>query len=126
MKREYGIGAAKKKKGQLQPMSFLLGAGVGVGVWYLLKMFAKQPVGGALPAASEYANTDAVASRLDELKTLYRSGRLTPAQALGATDVLIAEARKFVIPEAEKVAEVVSSIQSFQSDIRQFSSSQMA
>lgn len=105
------------KKKPLNPLLFLVGAGVGVGVWYLLKNIATAP---GATAAFPYANLAAVAARLDELKTLYRSGRLTPEQALEVSSILVGEARKFVVPEGGKVNQVVDDILSFETEIQDF------
>lgn len=120
MNKKYELGAAKKKQ-QLNPLLFLLGAGAGVGLWYFLKNVAKTPVV-SLPAAqpSLYANLAAVATRLDELKTLYRSGRLTPEQALVAADALIPEARKFLVPEGDQVSRLVDQILKFETEIKEY------
>lgn len=118
MKRGYDLGAFKKKE-KLEPLPFMIGAVAGVGLWYLLKTFVKEPVSVPIGLPSQYANLDAVAVRLDELKTLYRSGRLTPEQAISATSDLITEARKFRADQ-EKMTGVVNSIASFQTEIREF------
>lgn len=131
-----GLGRVEKATG-LNPWWFLIGAGVGVGAWYLLKNTVALP--GSTPSAptstagqtvaapmpktvspSKYQNLQAVAIRLDELKTLYRSGRLTPEQAIAECEVLIAVANGFRSQDAERANEVVMSILAFEAEIQDF------
>lgn len=128
-----GLGKTQKATG-LNPWWFLLGAGVGAGAWYLLKNTVAVPgsvvtsnVGQTIAAPmptvaspSRYVNLQAVAVRLDELKTLYRSGRLTPQQAIAECEALIAVANGFRSQEGERANEVVTSILAFEAEIQDF------
>lgn len=118
------------EKGGINPLWFVLGAGAGVGLWYLIKsMGAKDQVGpgqtvaAPMPAVtppSRYGNLQAIAVRLDQVKTLYRSGQLSPEQALAEAENLITAANSFSLQEGERVNEVIFPILQFKAEVEDF------
>jgi hypothetical protein len=100
-----------------------------VGLWYLIKNAAAgeqgpgQTVAAPMPPLtppSRYGNLQAVAVRLDQVKTLYRSGQLTPQQAIAESEGLITAANGFSLQEGERVSEVVAAILSFVAEVEGF------
>lgn len=73
----------------------LIGAGVGVGLYLILRpkgsiapgMTTTMPVPSTQPPLG-YATLGAVQSRFDDLRDIYHMGKLTPEQALGQVDAL--------------------------------------
>lgn len=119
----------KKTDEKMSPGWFLGGLAAGVGAWFLYKglMTRRSPVGGTVAAPmpgmvppGSYPSLDAVAVRLDELKTLYRSGRLTPDQAGSELDRLAAAANGFSLAEGERVNEVLAAIDAFRAQIEDY------
>lgn len=119
----------QQEKGGINPLWFVLGAGAGVGLWYLLKDLGRKPdstvdtIAAPMPALtppSRYGNLQAVAVRLDQLKTLYRSGQVSPEQAIAEADTLIAAANSFSLQEGERVGEVLVPIMDFKAQIEDF------
>lgn len=115
----------QQKNSGFSPLWFVLGAGAGVGLWYLLtSMGPKEPIRGQTVAAplpsltppSRYGNLEAIAVRLDQLKTLYRSGRINPQQALAEAEGLITAANSFS-QEGERVNEIIVPILAFKAEI---------
>lgn len=119
----------KQGKAGVNPVWFLLGAGTGVGLWFLLKdLVRKAPdstvdtVAAPMPALtppSRYGNLQAVAVRLDQLKTLYRSGQVNPQQALAEVDSLMAAANTFS-QEGARFNEVMTPLVDFKAQILDF------
>lgn len=122
------LGASKDEKG-INPMWFVLGGAAGVGLWYLLKNAGGktggpgQTVAAPMPAIaspSRFADLQSVALRLDQVKTLYRSGYLSPEQAYAESEGLIAAANSFLSEEGERVSEVIAAILSFEVQIEDY------
>lgn len=124
------LGQADQGSG-LNPWWFVIGAGAGVGLWYLLKNATAgkasagpgQTVAAPMPSLtppSRYGNLQAVAVRLDQIKTLYRSGQLTPQQAIAESEGLITAANSFSLQEGERVNEVVAAILAFEAEVEDF------
>lgn len=114
--------------GKINPLWFVVGAGAGVGLWYLVSQLGKKPdstvdtVAAPMPPLtppSRYGNLQAVAVRLDQLKTIYRSGQVSPEQALAEAESLITAANNFH-SEGERVGEVVMPILDFKAEIEDF------
>jgi hypothetical protein len=125
---EQNLGQQEEKRG-INPLWFVLGAGAGVGLWYLLKDLGRKPdstvdtVAAPMPSLtppSRYGNLQAVAVRLDQLKTLYRSGQVNPQQAIAEIDSLISAAYGFSSEEGERVNEVVGPLMDFKAQIEDF------
>lgn len=116
--------------GSFNPLWFLLGGVAGIGIWQLIKGAVTGAPGGPgvteaapLPpvaSPSRYANLDSVALRLDQVKTLYRSGQMSPEQALAETEALTSAAYNFSVQEGERVNEVVAPIMAFQDQVREY------
>lgn len=112
----------------LNPWWFVIGAGAGIGLYYLLKdgTAAKGPgqtVAAPMPPLtppSRYGNLQAVAVRLDQIKTLYRSDKLKPQQAIAESEGLIAAANSFSLQEGERVSEVVAAVLAFEAEVEDF------
>lgn len=121
------LGQIEKATG-MNPWWFLIGAGVGAGLWYVLtKKPTPTPAGQesiapvpTIAPPSRFADLQSVANRLDQLKTLYRMDKVTVEQALAETDGLLQAANNFSLQEGERVPEVVSAIMSFQDELRDF------
>lgn len=124
---EQKLGQQQEKSG-INPLWFVLGAGAGVGLWYLLKDLGRKPdstvdtVAAPMPPLtppSRYGNLQAIAVRLDQLKTLYRSGQVSSEQAIAEIDSLITAAYGFP-QEGERVNEVVGPLMDFKAQIEDF------
>ena len=72
-----------------------------------------------LTPPSRYGNLQAIAVRLDQLKTLYRSGQVNPQQVIAEIDSLISAAYNFP-DEGERVNEVVGPLMDFKAQIEDF------
>jgi hypothetical protein len=122
------LGQRNEKRG-INPLWFALGAGAGVGLWYLLKDLGRKPdstvdtIAAPMPPLtppSRYGNLQAIAVRLDQLKTLYRSGQVSSEQAIAEIDSLISAAYGFSSEEGERVNEVVGPLMDFKAQIEDF------
>lgn len=120
------LGQAEGSTG-LNPWWFVAGGAAGVGLWYLLKNAVAdgpgQTVAAPMPtiaSPSRYVNLQSVALRLDQVKTLYRSGQLTPIQAIAESEGLITAANSFSLQEGERVSEVVAAILAFEAEVEDF------
>ncbi len=139
---DMGCGSCKNKGvlGQVQktlgldPIWFLVGAGVGVGLWYLLRG-SSSPVQAAarastagqekvmpLPktiAPSRYASIDDVAKRLQDIQQLYPAS-MAPEDALAQSEQLKTDAKAFSVTDSAKVSNVLADISDFQDRVRDF------
>lgn len=123
-------------RGGIDPLWFVLGGIAGIGIWQLIRgSVMAAPAGpGRTQAAplpqvapsSRYASLDSVALRLDQVKTLYRSGQMSPEQALAETEALTSAAYNFSLQEGERVSEVVAPILAFQDQVREYIRTQPA
>lgn len=123
--RGRGLGEKKETPG-FNPLWFLAGGVVGAGLWMLFSK-ATAPVGqtqaALLPTVappSRFANLESVAIRLDQVKTLYRSGRLSPEQALAELEGLSAAANSFSAARGEAVSDVIAAIETLKDEIRNY------
>lgn len=124
----------KKDDDKIDPVWFLGGIAAGIGGWFLYKhvLTSRTPVGetvaapmpGMVPPGS-FPSLAAVAARLDDVKTLYRSGRLTPEQALAELGRLESAAGGFSLAEGERVDDVRALIYAFRAQIEEFVQSQV-
>jgi hypothetical protein len=109
-------------------LSWALGLAGGVGLWYLLRPSpAKSGPGMTYPMAlpptaspARFANLASVEIRLDQVKTLYRGGYLTPVQALSEVKGLAAAANSFTTSDGERASEVYAKAISFQAEIEDY------
>jgi hypothetical protein len=119
----------QQEKSRINPVWFLVGAGAGVGLWFLLKSAVRgvpdstvDTVAAPMPPLTppaRYGNLQAVAIRLDQLKTLYRSGQVNPQQALAEVNSLIAAANSFS-QEGARFNEVMEPLTDFKAQILDF------
>lgn len=124
---EKGLGARGDDEGII-PIWFVLGGAAGVGIWYLFKNMGTPGGPGVTVAApmptiappSRFANLQSIALRLDQLKTLYRSGYLSPEQAIAESEGLIGAANSFSLQEGERVNEIVPSILAFEVEVEDY------
>jgi len=128
------LGQIEKTLG-MNPVWFIVGAGVGVGLWYLLRSpsspvtpipRATMPAGNekvmAVPQAtapSKYASIDAVAQRLQDISQLYPAS-ITPEDALAQSEQLKTDAKAFNLTDAAKVSSVLADISDFQDRVKDF------
>lgn len=108
-------------------ISWALGIASGVGLWFVLRPAVKKGPGvtkaGEMPviaSPARFANLDSVALRLDQVKTLYRSGRLTPVQAVAEAEGLMTAANSFSTVEGERASEVYGRISLFQAEVQDY------
>ena len=114
-------------------VSWALGIASGVGLWFALKPETKRGPGVTkadempkVASPSRFANLDSVALRLDQVRTLYRSGRLTPIQTLAETEGLLTAANSFTTAEGEMASEVYGRISLFQAEVQDYIDMQRA
>lgn len=127
-KQKAELGRAQKSG--INPWWFLAGAGAGVGLWYFFSRTVTPKMAPAgqesiapvpqVAAPSGFGSLQAVAQRLDQLKTLYRMDKVTVEEAFAETNGLIEAANGFSLQEGERVPEVVSAIMSFQNELQDF------
>lgn len=123
--------AEKKSKGA--GWLVLLGGAAAAGLYFLLKPAAKIPgrtEAAPLPkieAPLAFQTLGAVATRFDDVLTLYRTGRLAPAQAIREADALVSAVqalRARGIGEPMSAAQLLSRIGSFVEDAQAYAKSQ--
>jgi hypothetical protein len=109
----------------------LLGAGAGLGLWWLLRPKSTVPPAGTtqvLPVPSNqppvaFANLGAVSSRFDDLRDIYHMGRLTPQQALAQVDALsdaVWELDRRGVGDPQGAQELLDRLESFRAEIVDF------
>ena len=109
---------------------WVIGIASGVGLWFLLrpKPKTKADMPGVTQAApmptvaspARFADLTSVALRLDQVKTLYRSGRFSPEQALAEAGGLAAAANSFSLSEGEVASEVYAKITAFENEVTDY------
>lgn len=118
-----------EKKTLESAVGFLVGAGVGIGAYLIFfgrKANAAAPAPGMTVAApmppiaspARYADLASVASRLDQLKTLFRSDRMTPEQTITELDGLAAAANAF--KDQPGAQDVLANISDFKAQIEDY------
>jgi hypothetical protein len=103
------------------------GGVAGLGLWLLLKPKAKpgETQAADMPEGlpSEFQSVGAVATALDDLKTLYRSGRLNPEQALGEISRLsgtLTSLQQQGVGDSASAQEVFRQLANLEADVREF------
>ena len=114
-------------------VSWALGIASGVGLWFAFNPALKRRPGvtkaaemPVIASPSRFANLDSVELRLDQVRTLYRSGRLTPIQTLSETEGLLTAANSFSTAEGERASEVYGRISLFQAEVQDYIDMQRA
>lgn len=113
----------------MNPWWFLAGAGVGVGLWYLVTKKPGIPQSKAgtesiMPvppsaAPKRYADLQAVSDRLHQISQLYPA-TLSPEQVMAESEGLKSAANQFSLQEGERVSEVIAEINDFQDRVKDF------
>lgn len=109
-------------------LPWILGIASGIGLWFLLRPKPKLIPVGVTQAApmppiaspARFANLESIAIRLDQVKTLYRSGAMTPEQALAEAGGLAAAANAFSSSYGEAASVVYGDVTAFQSQVLDF------
>jgi hypothetical protein len=114
----------------MNPWWFLAGAGVGLGLWYVVS----KPPASAMPSSAgqesimpvpkavpppRYANLQAVSDRLQQISQLYPA-TISPQDALAQSEDLKTAANQFSLQEGERVSEVIAAIDDFQDRVKDF------